>query len=109
MTTPDNNFLSLFSLYPPKLFDISYDLNVWGQNYPGVIAEIERMGGVRVQMSKWWVMSHRSAAALRDHLLPLIDFNDSLMVAELTGDVAGYENRPDLRAWMNAALERRAA
>ena len=110
MTAPTNYLTGIAGLLGnPHLFDISYDLNAFGQNYPGVIAEIQRMGGVRVQASKWWVTSYQSATALRDRLRPLMDFNDSLMVAELTGDVAGYEHRQDLRDWMQAVLNARAA
>lgn len=94
---------------PPSLYDIAYDLNAWGQNYPAVIGRLQSMGAVAVQKSKWWVQSHHTATELRDQLLPLMDGNDSLMVAALTGDVAGYEQREDLRNWMNAALARRAA
>lgn len=91
----------------PKLHAVSYDLNVIGQNYAGITARLEALGAVRVQLSYWWVSSYWSAQTLWQDLLPYIDFNDSLIVTELSGDVWGWENREDLRNWMNAVLAAR--
>lgn len=91
----------------PKLHAVSYDLNVVGQNYTGITTRLEALGAVRVQLSHWWVSSYRSAQTLWQDLLPYIDYNDSLLVAELSGDVWGWENRENLRNWMNAVLAAR--
>jgi hypothetical protein len=109
MTTLLDFYSALGALPKPKLYAASYDLNTFGQDYSGIILKLEGMGAVRVQLSHWWVTSTSTAAALRNELMPYIDYNDSLLVAELSGEVSGWENREDLRNWMNAALARRAA
>ncbi|HEV7290926.1 MAG TPA: hypothetical protein VGN79_01300 [Devosia sp.] len=91
-----------------NLYVVSYDLRVWGQDYPNLIAQLEQFGALRVQQSLWWVTSYHSAASLRDQLMTYMDGNDSLMVG-LLSDVAGYEGRADVRAWIEVYLRRHAA
>ena len=92
-----------------RLLDVSYDLRVVGQDYPGLTRKLEGMVAVRIQQSKWWVVTPLTATAMRNELLSYIDGNDSLLVEELSGDVAGWEPRPPLRDWMNMVLASRAA
>lgn len=108
-TSSDIALRGVLGILGLHLHQVSYDLNQWGQNYPGMISELERLGAVRVQLSTWWLVSYLTATQLRVNLMPFIDFNDSLLVAELSGEVSGWENRDDLRNWMNAVLARRAA
>ncbi|MGA2631536.1 MAG: hypothetical protein ABSG54_15160 [Terriglobia bacterium] len=67
---------------------ISYDLDKPGQDYPRVIAELERLGAMKILYSEWILNSTDTAVALRDHLSKFIDGNDMLLVAGLTGEAA---------------------
>jgi hypothetical protein len=67
---------------------VSYDLDKPGQDYPKIITEIERLGGIRILYSEWIVRSNLTAVQLRDRLTAFIDSNDMLLVVALTGEAA---------------------
>jgi hypothetical protein len=71
-----------------KKYLISYDLDKPGQDYSLLIAELERLGAIRVLYSQWILRNESSAKAIRDHLKPFIDGNDMLLVVALTGEAA---------------------
>ncbi|MHA6297838.1 hypothetical protein [Devosia sp. CAU 1758] len=102
------SFLGSVLTGPPTLYAVCYDLRIHGQDYPGLIDELIRNNGIRIQQSLWWVPSFHSAVSLRDRLAAYMDGNDSLMVAEI-GSVAGYESRPEVRAWIERYLQMRVA
>jgi hypothetical protein len=67
---------------------ISYDLDKPGQDYHRLIAELERLGAIRVLYSEWVWQSTSTAMEIRDHLKSFIDSNDMLLVVALTGEAA---------------------
>ena len=67
---------------------VSYDLDKPGQDYPRIISELERLGGIKILYSEWIVRVSWTAAELRDHLRNFIDSNDMLLVVALTGEAA---------------------
>lgn len=71
-----------------QVYLISYDLDKPGQDYHRLIAELERLGAVKVLYSEWLFKSTSSAAQIRDHLQRFTDGNDMLLVVTLTGEAA---------------------
>ena len=67
---------------------ISYDLDKPGQDYHRLIAELERLGAVRVLYSEWLFKATSSAVQIRDYLRQFVDANDMLLVVTLTGEAA---------------------
>ena len=70
------------------LYSISYDLMRPDQNYQGLWATLESLGGKRILQSHWVVrIADTNAQALRDHLTSsgLVDSNDRLMIIPLNG------------------------
>lgn len=63
---------------------ITYDLNAPGKDYGPLIRRIAALpNAFRYQKSAWLMRGNWSALRVRDHLLPLIDGNDELMVLEV--------------------------
>lgn len=92
-----------------RLFQVVYDLHRPQQNYPSLIAALKNANALHIQQSTWWVPSTLSAAGIRDVMLTLVDADDSVCVVEMAGDVAGYESRPEVRAWIERYLRQFAA
>ena len=64
---------------------ITYDLNSPGKDYGPLLRRISALSNAfRYQKSCWLVRGNWKAAAVRDHLVPMIDGNDELMVFEVT-------------------------
>lgn len=87
-----------------KLFELTYDLRKPKQNYQALGAALNNANALHVQQSTWWVPSTLTATGIRDVMMTLIDSDDSLTVVEMAGDVAGYEARPEVRAWIERYL-----
>lgn len=83
-----------------KLFELTYDLRKPHQGYEALLAALNKANALRIQQSTWWLPSTLTAMAIRDVMLTLIDSDDSVTVVEIAGDVAGYEARPEVRAWI---------
>lgn len=65
-----------------KLFFISYDLRIPGQDYPKLIEKLTGMGARRVLLSMWALRGNYTAVGLRDGLKEYLDRNDRLVVVE---------------------------
>jgi hypothetical protein len=65
-----------------KLFFISYDLRIPGQDYPKLIDKLTSMGAERVLLSMWALRGNYTASGLRDTLKDYLDSNDRLLVVE---------------------------
>lgn len=63
-----------------SVYLVSYDLDKPGQDYPRIIAELERLGAKKVLYSEWLLKSNSSHTQLRDHLQKFVDANDMLLV-----------------------------
>lgn len=73
-----------------KTYIIGYDLNREGQDYDALIDKIKSTanGWWHHLDSTWIIKSTLSASQIRDILKPLIDSNDELLVASLSGESA---------------------
>ena len=70
---------------PMTTLAITYDLNAPGKDYGPLLRRIAALpNAFRYQKSAWLVRGNWSATAVRDHLLPMIDGNDEVMVLEVT-------------------------
>ena len=87
-----------------KLFELTYDLHRPHQNYEALWAALNKASALRIQQSTWWLPSTLTAIGIRDVMMTLIDSDDSVTVIEMAGDVAGYEARPEVRAWIERYL-----
>ena len=67
---------------------VTYDLHRPGQNYPGLIGELQRQRGVRILLSTWLVHSGGSALQLINALEPHIDGSDRIFVSTVEGNWA---------------------
>jgi len=66
---------------------ITYDLVSPGQDYDSLIAKIKSYNQrARVTESCWLIATYDSCEEIRDNLLSVMDSNDRLFVAELTGE-----------------------
>jgi len=85
---------------------IGYDLNTPGKDYTSLIEAIKRLG------SNWWhcldstwIIKHQGPApAIRDVLSPLLDRNDELLVACLTGESAWVGFDEQCSKWLKDNL-----
>jgi len=77
-----------FSLY--MLYIVTYDLNTTGQRYTDLITAIKKMDYCPLLKSAWLVKSSSSAKQIYDYLLPIIDSNDHLLVAEINSNRMGW-------------------
>lgn len=78
-----------------KLFFISYDLRIPGQDYPKLIDKLTTMGAKRVLLSMWALRGNYTAGGLRDMLKDYLDSNDRLFVVE-SADWAGWRAMVDV-------------
>ncbi|GEM_PF-1931940 len=87
-----------------KLFELTYDLRRPSQNYPALHAALREAGALHLQQSTYWLPSTLSAIQIRDVMMTLLDRDDSVNVVEMSGEVAGYEARPEVREWIERYL-----
>jgi hypothetical protein len=71
-----------------KTYSITYDLDKPGQNYAGLIARLNSLGAVRVELSQWLLKTTQTAEQIYDGLSPYADRNDRLLIAGLSGEAA---------------------
>lgn len=70
-------------------FIISYDLNNSGKNYNDLISKIESYPkAAKINKSVWFIKTAKTCPQVRDDLLTVMDSDDSLFVAKLTGAAA---------------------
>ena len=88
----------------PILVQVSYDLNVPGQNYRPLIDMLERFGALRIQGSVWLLHWFGNVDGCSDTLHSAMDQTDSLCVTQISGAVRGFESNPVLRAEIQRML-----
>lgn len=72
-------------------FIISYDLNNSGKNYDDLIEKIKTYSKwAKINKSVWFVKSNKKCPEIRDDLKSVMDEDDSLFVAKLTGAAAWH-------------------
>lgn len=68
---------------------ITYDLNKSGKNYDDLYAYIKSFTQwAHINDSVWFVSSSKSCETIRNDLRRILDSNDSIFVASLTGEAA---------------------
>jgi hypothetical protein len=68
---------------------ITYDLRSPGQDYTSLINAIEKYPNcVKISESCWLINNSQTTAQVRDALTPLMDSNDRIFVAALSGEAA---------------------
>lgn len=87
------------------VYHVAYDLNVPGQHYDKVIAEITRTSNMKILKSSWLVETDEAPADLRTRIMAVADSNDSLFIAQVTSNNDGWL-RPDIWEWLNARVPR---
>ena len=71
---------------------VSYDLCKPGKNYDDLYKYIRNFSSwAHITESTWFVSSDKSCADIRDEIKNIVDSNDKIFVAELTG-VAAWNN-----------------
>lgn len=85
---------------------ITYDLERPHQDYSDLIAQIKAISSTHwhYQQSCWIITSGLSASVILDSLHPYVDSNDSLFVAELSGDWASWGLSKKGTAWLHEVV-----
>lgn len=88
-----------------KTLMVGYDLNKSGQNYDKLIEALKAYGTYWHHLdSTWLIRTSKTCVEVRDQLKALIDSNDELLVAELTGVAAWYGISDSGSAWLKEHL-----
>lgn len=70
---------------------VSYDLCNSGKNYNDLYEYLRKFPAwARITESTWFISSNKSCAAIRDEIKDIVDCDDRIFVAELTGVAAWY-------------------
>jgi hypothetical protein len=86
------------------VFLVSYDLNVAGRNYDGLVNTIRQLPGYcRVSSLAWLISSEETAAQLFNRLAPMLDQRDRLLVIEVMDHYQGWLTKPQW-AWIKRTL-----
>ena len=84
---------------------ISYDLDNPGQNYEKLIDAIKNYGTyAKITESCWCVVSTDESKVIRNNLKSMIDSNDKLFVAQLTGQGAWHGLSSKKTDWLQGNL-----
>ncbi len=70
---------------------VSYDLDRPGQDYTNLINLLNHLGALHLQESVWIVESNLTATALGNNLLSVMDRNDEIFVAGISGSTAAWK------------------
>lgn len=87
------------------VYHVAYDLNVPGQHYDKVIAEITRTANMKILKSSWLVETDETPADLRTRIMAVADANDRCFIAQVTGNNDGWLTE-DMWSWLNARVTR---
>jgi hypothetical protein len=69
---------------------VTYDLRQPGRNYQPVHAYLQRYTHCKQMESVWLLDTTTSTATVRDDLIKLVDANDRLFIARLSGDWGSF-------------------
>ena len=73
-----------------SVYSINYDLNMPGQNYSGLLAELAKFPGVHYLKSAWLIATNLSVEGVFDRLARHIDKSDKLLVIEVASPYKGW-------------------
>ena len=86
------------------LFAVSYDL-MKGKDYERIQGELERLGGVRVQLSYYLLnLTSEDATEVLKHLKPFVDSDDRLMVLKFVGQPRYTNALKGTKDWISSNL-----
>lgn len=86
------------------IFQVSYDLNKPGQNYPKIEKAIEASHqSLHILKSTWLVWTNETVNQLQARLLKAIDRNDYLFISRVTAEKNGWM-KPLVWKWINDRL-----
>jgi hypothetical protein len=84
---------------------IGYDLNKPAQNYARLIERLKKFSAYWHHLdSTWIVRTDMTCVAIRDELTKLMDSNDEILVADLTGVAAWNGFNTDGSKWLKDYL-----
>lgn len=88
-----------------SMYMVTYDLMKQGQNYTGLIAKLETYPTRwHPQGSVWMIKTEKSAEQVRNELAAVLDSNDKLIVARLSGEAAWMGYPADVSEWLKQNL-----
>lgn len=86
------------------VYSISYDLNKTGQNYDGLIREINSFPDYQKVMKSDWLISYAGTAEqVYQRLAKHLDTNDHILISEVTISYYGFLHQ-DVWNWLNKYL-----
>ncbi|MFS8149994.1 hypothetical protein [Vreelandella titanicae] len=86
------------------VYCVSYDLNKSGQNYKGLINELEESPSWWHHLgSTWLIATHESADQLFKRLKPYLDDNDGILIITVTYPKSGWLTQ-EAWDWINEHL-----
>jgi hypothetical protein len=86
------------------VYSVTYDLNSPGQNYKGLINELESFPSrIHLLKSEWLIGTTQSAQQISDVLLKHTDKGDRLLVIKVTDYKQGWLTQ-DQWDWINQAF-----
>lgn len=89
-----------------RAYIISYDLNKAGQNYENVLKEIKSHGPwARLGGSAYIIITSKSAAAIRDGIMAVMDSNDQLFVGVIKAPAAWFGLSEEVSDWLKKNLD----
>lgn len=86
-----------------KVYIIAYDLLKAGQDYNGLRAALETYDCCPLQQSVYLVCADESSRKIYHKLIPYIDANDNLLIAEVTNNYCGQIDH-EQAAWLKQRL-----
>lgn len=88
-----------------RTIQINYDLRKPGRNYQPVYDYIKSHDGwARPLQSLWLVRTTKTASAIRDELMKLVDSNDKVVTFNVTGDAWATNFSDAHTKWMKSHM-----
>ena len=85
-----------------KTIMVDYDLISPGQKYEAISQYMKAHAWAKPLKSTWLIRTTKSAAQVRDDVKRLIDYNDKLLVTDVThAEMAWYGLPQDVANWIN--------
>jgi hypothetical protein len=79
---------------------VDYDLNKPGQKYEALYEKLKGYTWCHQLKSSWLIVASISAAQLRDDLRTVMDPNDSIFVARVSGSDWASFNSEEVNSWL---------
>jgi len=87
------------------VYEISYDLNKPGQDYPELYETIKGLGNwCHPVDSTWFVVSELTAEEVRDAIKSVVDSSDSVIVVRATTPGAWFGLSDNVSKWLRDNL-----